>query len=120
MRQAQNGRMTLRGFILQASYRIIDGRAVVHLFGRAEDGRTFLVRDARQRPHFYVGQHHLERAIAIAGAAIQPVPSECRSFAGATVARLEVALPADAARVRDRLHEAGVPTYEADVRFAVR
>lgn len=45
-----------RGFILQASYRVSSessGRRVpvVYLFGRLENGATFLVRDRRQRPH---------------------------------------------------------------------
>ena len=48
-----------RGVILQASYRIVTqsgGRRipVVHLYGRLEDGGTFLVRDDRQTPHFYI------------------------------------------------------------------
>ena len=37
----------MRGFIIQASYRIQGGVPVVYLFGRLEDGDTFLVRDHR-------------------------------------------------------------------------
>ena len=44
----------VRGFILEPTYRVEAGRPVVHLYGRLEDGRTFLVRDDRQAPHFYV------------------------------------------------------------------
>ena len=47
----------VRGFILQATYRVGSNAArspVVHLYGRLEGGETFLVRDDRQRPHFYV------------------------------------------------------------------
>ena len=44
----------VRGFILQPTYRIEAGRPVVHLFGKLEDGQTFLVRDSRLTPHFWV------------------------------------------------------------------
>ena len=52
----------LRGFILQPTYRIESGRPVVHLFGTLEDGRTFLVRDTREVPHFYVETGDASRA----------------------------------------------------------
>ena len=45
---------SVRGFILEPTYRVEAGRPVVQLYGRLEDGRTFLVRDDRQTPHFYV------------------------------------------------------------------
>ena len=45
---------TFRGFILQPTYRVESGVPVLHLFGRLEDGRSFLVRDRRLVPRFYV------------------------------------------------------------------
>src|SRR6185295_9242814 len=43
-----------------------------------------------------------------------------RTFAGEPVARIEVDVPSDVPALRDRLHAAGIDTFEADVRFAVR
>jgi DNA polymerase-2 len=111
-----------RGFILQASYRVIDGRegvrrAVVHLYGRLEDGRTFLVCDDRQRPHFYILTDAAERARGI-GARV--LASAKRTFGGAPVSRVEVAAPPDVPPLRERLHGQGIDTFEADVRFASR
>lgn len=110
--------MEICGFILQASYRVISGIPVVHLFGRLEDGRSFLVRDKRSKPHFYVARAAGAAATTAGATAVLPVRK--RTFAGAPVARVEVSVPQDAPRVRDKLHERGIPTYEADVRFAVR
>ena len=112
-----------RGFILQASYRVSnrpDGvRApVVHIYGRLEDGGTFLVRDDRQRPHFYVRAADAERARTLRMPQAQLIDS--RTFADEPVARVEVDVPTDVPALRDRLHAAGIDTYEADVRFAVR
>ena len=115
--------MKARGFILQASYRVIsepDGRRfpVVHIYGRLEDGGTFLVRDYRQRPHFYIRAADAERARAVG--VPEPQSTEKRTFDGLPVCRIEVAAPPDVPGVRDRLHAAGIDTFEADVRFAVR
>jgi DNA polymerase II len=112
-----------RGFILQASYRVSnrpDGTRVpvIHIYGRLEDGGTFLVRDDRQRPHFYVRAADAERARTMRMPAAQVIDSH--TFAGEQVARVEVEVPTDVPPLRDRLHAAGIDTFEADVRFAVR
>ncbi|HEU0202816.1 MAG TPA: DNA polymerase II [Burkholderiaceae bacterium] len=118
----QNAGMKARGFVLQTSHRVVSGpdgarRPVVHLYGRLEDGGTFLVRDDRQRPGFAIRAADAERA-RVAGAVPRPV--EQRTFDGAPVRRIEVETPADVPPLRDRLHAAGIETFEADVRFAVR
>ncbi len=115
--------MNARGFILQASYRVVsesNGRRtpVVHLYGRLEDGGTFLVRDGRQRPHFYIPAAAAERARALG--APEPKPVDKRTFSGSPVCSIETQTPPDVPGLRDRLHEAGVDTFEADVRFAMR
>ena len=104
-----------QGFILQATYRVQHGVPVVHLFGRLHDGRTFLVRDHQQTPHFYVARQH---ARAVSAARVLPCTKS--SLAGEPLARVEVQVPGDAPRVRDALHGQGIATYEADVRFAMR
>jgi len=108
----------LRGFILQPTYRVESGRPVVHLYGRLEDGRTFLVRDHRLVPHFYVEKSEAGRAREL-GARWQ-VPTARITLDGRAVVRIEVPTPADTPPLRDRLTKAGIPTYEADVRFAMR
>jgi DNA polymerase-2 len=112
-----------RGFILQASYRVAnrpDGARVpvIYIYGRMEDGGTFLVRDDRQLPHFYVRAADAQRARELRMPPAQPI--ESRTFDGEPVARIEVEVPSDVPALRDRLHAAGIDTFEADVRFAVR
>ena len=120
----QNERMTnARGFILQASYRVVPEsngrrRPVVHVHGRLESGGTFLVCDDRQRPHLYIRAVDAERVRTLR--VPKPTPTDKRSFTGAPVCRLEVEIPQDIPGLRDRLHAADIETFEADVRFAVR
>ena len=108
----------LRGFILQPTYRVENGRPVVHLFGRLEDGRPFLIRDTREVPHFYVEAADASRAREL-GARSQS-PSELRTLRGRPVVRVEVPTPSDTPPLRERLSRAGIRTHEADVRFAMR
>lgn len=121
---AHNSPVTkLRGFILQASYRVVSGPGrprvpVIHVYGRLEDGGTFLVREHRQRPHFYIRTQDVQRASAFTSQ--QPTALNKRTFAGEPVSRFDMETPSDVPGLRDRLHNAGVETYEADVRFAVR
>src|SRR5882757_6130058 len=120
----QNGRVTqFRGFILQASYRVVfrpngQRRPVIHIYGRLESGETFLVRDDRQRPHFFIRAADAERARALRTP--EPMASDKRTFDGAPVSLIEVDTPPEVPGVRDRLHHAHIATFEADVRFAVR
>ncbi|MET0657328.1 MAG: DNA polymerase II [Steroidobacteraceae bacterium] len=112
-----------RGVVLQASYRVASGAAgertpVVHIYGRLEDGGTFLVRDDRQRPHFYIRTAHAAAAQAIVRR--EALSTDKRTFAGEPVSRIDVDVPGDVPALRERLHDAGIDTFEADVRFAVR
>jgi len=106
-----------RGFILQPTYRIEAGRPVVHLYGRLESGDSFLLRDDRRRPHFYIRAGDLERALELG--ALDVHDSDRRTLDGHRALRLEVAVPSDAPPLRDHLIAHHVPTYEADVRFAM-
>ncbi len=117
--ETDRGEGTYRGFVLQPTYRIEKGRAVVHLYGRLEDGATFLVRDDGWRPTFYLRARDAERARALGVGTI--LPSRRLTYTSEEpVVRVEVQTPPDAPARRDRLHQAGIATFEADVRFVIR
>src|ERR1700761_3707513 len=112
-----------RGVILQASYRVVTqpgGRRtpLIHVYGRLEDGGTFLVRDDRQQPHFYIHTSDVPRARELG--ASEPTALSKQDFAGLPVSRITVDIPSDVPGLRDRLHANGIDTFEADVRFPIR
>ena len=107
-----------RGFILQASYRVQGAAAVVYLYGVLEGGGSFLVRDHRQTPHFYIRRRDAVRALQL-GAERHRETAD-RTFTGDPVLRIDVGVPQDTPAIRDHLEANGVHTFEADVRFAVR
>ncbi len=111
--------MAQRGFILHPTYRTHAQGTVVELHGVLEGGGTFLVRDDRTVPHFYVDLENADAARA-AGAREVDLAVRRETLTGHPVAEVQVLHPADAPKVRDRLHHSGVGTYEGDVRFAMR
>ncbi|MCZ6619317.1 MAG: hypothetical protein O7E57_14420, partial [Gammaproteobacteria bacterium] len=145
-----NSAVKTRGYILQATYRIQAGTPVVHLYGRLEDGATFLVRDHRQKPHFYIKSSAVDVVEDVVEDAVEDVvevviegsvvnaagdtaghtaggvgplrltATNKTTFAGEPVSRVDVVTPPDAPGLRDKLLAAGVDTFEADVRFAIR
>ncbi len=108
-----------RGFILQPTYRIESGRSVVSIYGRLESGRSFLIRDTRQAPRFFVLRSDAQRARDLR-ARLGDDDRELVDFDGNPVVRVELARPSDAPPLRDKLIAAGIPCFEADVRFAYR
>src|SRR5262249_22938547 len=104
--------------ILQPTYRLESGRAVLHLYGRLEDGRSFLVRDRRLVPHFYVEAADAEAARALGIAPLAPTGRV--TLEGRPVVRVEVSTPSDAPARRWNLVGRGIACHEADVRFAMR
>src|SRR5437867_821854 len=107
-----------RGFILQPTYRIEAGRPVIFLFGRLETGETFLVRDTRMVPYFFIRKSDASRAWQIG--ADRQAPTEWTTLQREPVVRVEVPAPPDTVPLRERLVAAGIPCYEADIRFAIR
>jgi hypothetical protein len=98
----------MRGFILQPTYRVRDGKPEVHLYGTREDGASFCVIDDRVRPYFFAPATRADEVRA-AGATVSP--TELRSFDGEAVVRVETALPGDVPPLRQRLGAAGITCF---------
>ena len=107
-----------QGFLLQPTYRVRDGRAVLWLFGRLEGGEAFLVEERRFRPYFFVPRRDAARVPSDPGVATEA--TELRDLAGEELLRVEVDLPAAVPRLRERIERSGGHTLEADLRFPYR
>ena len=90
----------------------------MHIYGRLSDGRSFLVRDFQQEPFFYIRSSDAQKARELGAKKIRG--SEKISFEKEAVSRVSVTIPSDAPPLRERLHQSGIQTFEADVRFATR
>ena len=107
-----------RGLILQPTYRVRNGVPIVQLFGRLENGESFLVEEDRYRPYFFVPEEH--RALLSEEPDALCETSPLRDLAGRSLCRVTLPMPARVPVVRDRLIARGATTCEADVRFPYR
>ena len=106
---------SFRGFLLQTNYRIERDKAVLYLYGRLENGQSFLIRESRQQPHFVIRDKDVGHP-ELQGKKIES--SEYQTLDGHPAAKVLFQTPRDMLSVRDRLHHQQVPTYEADLRFS--
>src|SRR5712691_11551759 len=109
---------SLQGFIIHPTYRLENGRPVVHLFGRLADGRSFLLRDRGLVPYFFV--RTADAGNARAQGPVRQSTTSLKTMRGEPVVRVEVDAPDRMPPLREALVSAGVPVFEADVRFAMR
>ncbi len=107
-----------RGFILQPTYRVRDGRPVIWLFGRLESGDAFLVEDDRFRPYFFATAR--DAKVLAGDPRIEIEETELRDLEGREVVRVVAPLPGAVPPLRAKIERAGGRALEADVRFAYR
>src|SRR5687768_3656907 len=99
-----------QGFILDPAYRLEQSRAVVELWGVLEGGGTFLVRDRRATPYFFIRASDLPAATALG---IQPPkPTHLHTLSGEPVVEVSVPIPGDTPGLRDSLESLRIPTFE--------
>lgn len=93
---------------------------VIHLYGRLEDGRSFLVRESRQTPCFYIRERDVDTKL-LDGLPrhADVVPDETRTLIGENAVRIDFPDINGLTACRDELHRRGVQTYQSDLRFAV-
>ena len=103
-----------QGFILQSSCRLEDSKPVIHHYGRLVDGASFLIRETRQTPHFYISN---EQQRSRQRRKLNKVPTNKHSLAGTPLIRVEFPTPNALASARDTFQLEGIPTYESDIPF---
>ena len=108
-----------RGFLLQTTSTVEQGRPAVLLYGRLEDGRSFRIRDGRERPGFFIARSDAERARSV-GASIVEDPAARSAFDDGPVVRVVTVHPDDVPALHARLRQRGIRCYEADLRLPAR
>lgn len=109
----------MRAFLLNPTYRVVDGVPEIHLHGVLESGEPCLIADDRVRPFFFVRAADRGRVESLAPSATLE-ETDRRTFSGEPVVRVTTALPSEVPPLRQRLEAAGARCFEADVRFAYR
>ncbi len=107
----------MKGFIVDASYRIIHGKSFVSLFGRSEEGEAFLVL-SQYRPYFFIKTSDLAQAQNLEDFDSEEVGF--KDFQGHEVVKVLVDIPSDVAVLRKMFEPEGIQCYEADIQYSRR
>jgi DNA polymerase II len=108
----------MHGFIVYPTYRIIDGKAYVYLFGRLENGESFLT-ISHARPYFYIRAKDREK-LSKNNINFDVEETSLKNFHDEPVLKIILDVPSGVPELRDSFEKIDIPTYEADIRFVYR
>jgi DNA polymerase-2 len=107
-------------YVLVPTYRMIRGVPVVHLYGVTDRGESVLAVDDRPRPYVFVPRGDLDAARELTNPLRAESEPDLTDLDGHPVARLSFPDPRRVPALREKLADAGIPFFEADVRYAYR
>ncbi|MFH1638472.1 MAG: DNA polymerase II [Candidatus Woesearchaeota archaeon] len=107
----------MKGFILYPTYRIINDRPFVCLFGRLENGESFLTMNYF-RPYFFIKKKELEKASKLEN--FESKKTNQKNFNGEDVVKIIANIPSEVPKLRKAFEDSAIECYEADIRFAYR
>lgn len=105
----------VQGFIIDRTYRLVDSKPKVYLFGRLDTGESFLTISDYQ-PYFYFRTADRKNAEELVNF-IEVIDTDMKNFSGEAVSKAVVSEPKVVGQVRKILEEQGIPCYEADLPF---
>ena len=111
----------MKAFIVQPTYRILDGKAFIHLYGRLENGESFLTIN-EFKPYFQIKKSDVEKANTLDTENIKFEVEEAKfkNYNDEEVIKIILDIPADVPKLRKIFEEKEIDCYEADIRFPYR
>ena len=107
----------INGFIIYPTYRLIDNKSYIYLFGRLENGESFLTINLF-RPYFYIRREDLTKALEIENIGYEQ--TSFKNFEGDDMVKVILDMPTQVKPLRERFESKRIRCYEADIRFVIR
>jgi DNA polymerase II len=108
------------GFIVYPTYRVEEGKAYVYLFGRLENGESFLTIN-HTKPYFYIRTKDTKKISGLnTDIRYDAEDTSMKTFYGEKATRITLSVPKDVPLLRDQMQRLDIPCYEADIRFVYR
>jgi len=109
--------MKKRGFIVYPTYKYQDEKAWIHLYGRLENGESFLALFERKL-YFHIKKSDLEKAEKTIPGIFEE--DSFTNFDGEEVVKVTIDNPRDVLEARKLLQNEGIICYEADISLPYR
>ncbi len=107
----------MKGFIIDSTYRILNDRPFVFLYGKLENEDPFVF-VKHFRPYFFIESSKLKKAKKVEKFDYEE--TKLKTFDGKKVVKILADVPADVVHLREEFHDAEIDTFEADVQYARR
>jgi len=107
----------VKGFIVYPTYQQEEDSTKVYLFGRLENGESFLTVNA-YKPYFYIKEKDLKKAQKLEK--IDYEHGNWKTFQDEPVVKITLKFPKDVPPLRKKFEENNIECYEADIRFVYR
>src|SRR3989344_2118677 len=107
----------MKGFIIYPTYRVIDNKAYVYLYGRLENSQSFLSID-EFKPYFFIKSSDLKKAQKLGK--FESENTEFTNFKKEPVAKIMLSIPSEVPKLRELFQDEKIECYEADIRFEYR
>ncbi len=108
----------VKGFIIYPTYKVVNNQAHIYLFGRLENGQSFVTINKFQ-PYFFIKTHDLKKAEKL-----WKIPkteqTPYTNFHKENVSKLTFHIPSEIPKAREVFQEENIECYEADIRFEYR
>jgi DNA polymerase II len=109
--------MKHKGFIVYPTYKIEDGKAYVYLFGRLENGESFLTMNL-YRPYFFIKTKDQKKAGELLK--LEYEETDFKDFNDNKVTKVTLDIPGNMREIKQLFSDNDIASYEADIRFPYR
>src|SRR3989344_6812940 len=107
----------MKGFIIYPTYRTVGNEAFVHLYGRLENGQSFLTIN-KLKPYFFIKTKDLKKAEKLEK--LTSEKTNLTNFNKDQVTKIILNLPTEVPDIRSKFEKHDIECYEADIRFSYR
>jgi DNA polymerase II len=109
----------MKAFVVYPTYRMKDNKTFVHIFGRLENGESFLTIN-EFRPYFFIKKLDEKKAQEVAGETAVFEVSEFTDFGGDEMTKIILHTPREVVPLREKLEQYKIESFESDIRFVQR
>ena len=107
----------MKGFIIYSTYRVIDDKSYIYLYGRLENNQSFLAVNYF-KPYFFIRTTDLKKALMLQ--TFEYKDTDLTNFKKENVTKIILNMPSEVPKLRRIFEDEGIECYEADIRFTYR
>src|SRR3972149_3963653 len=108
----------MKGFIVYSTYETIEEKTIVQLFGRLENGQSF-VTISKIEPYFFIKESDLKE-IEKYLSKYKVEKTELKNFHGENVVKISAENQRELNKLSQAIHHLNIDTYEADIKPNMR